>query len=96
MSISVVMDETGWGHDLGFAKKPMVLSPLEEAQNVYYRAEVVSVNRQRKTVSDVQASGTGRAAAAHSMPAVLQQQHHCCGAHLRTFSGSDNSEVFSM
>jgi hypothetical protein len=85
MSSSTIMDETGWGHDLGFAKKPMVLSPMEQEQNVYYRASVVSVNRQRRTVSSLKetAGGAGRTAVAHSTPACCSNsttalKHHRC------------------
>lgn len=67
------MDETGWDHDLGFAQKPMVLSPLKEEQDVYYRAVVVFVNRQRMVVSSVVETASGTA---------TQQQHtarlHLC------------------
>jgi hypothetical protein len=66
------MDETGWGHDLGLPKKPLVLSPYEEETNVYYRACVVEVNRKCKTVRLLLAASDLREATA--------AQHACATA----------------
>jgi hypothetical protein len=73
--ISASMDETGWGHDLGFAKKPMVLAPMKEEQNVYYRACVIEVNRQRKTVRSLLA-----ASAAREGSSSTARLHYCCNS----------------